>query len=303
LVSLLSRSRLVSLMSRGVKFYYPIPYFPSVSITGAHCDLKCSHCRGHYLQQMSDTSTPEKLREFCVRHEEKGGLGLLISGGSTRGGRVPLSPFLDTIRWVKDHTDLILNLHTGMLNKQEAEEVASTGVDVVSVDVVGSEETLKTVYGLNVDLDTYSATLTHLVDAGVNVAPHICVGIQYGEVLGEYKALELAAEVNPETVVIISLIPTENTPMANIEPPSVKSVTEIIKKAVKTCRQSEISLGCMRSRSYKTELEWAAIEAGAKRIAIASRSTLRRAADAGYEVHRFGCCCATPARYESALTI
>jgi len=288
-------------MPRTLRFYYPKPKFPSVSVTGGNCDLKCNHCKGHYLQHMPNVSTPEKLREFCLNHEKNEGVGLLISGGSTKQGRVPLKPFLDTMRWVKDHTSLILNLHTGMLNKEEAEAVAATGVDIVSVDLIGSDETLNIVYGLDASVSDYGATLGYLVDYGANVAPHICVGLHYGEVKGERKALEMAAEVKPETVVFISLIPTVDTPMDDVPPPSVETVAGLISEAAILCRGSEISLGCMRSRGYKTELDWQAIEAGASRIALASRRTEKRAELAGYNIEKFDGCCATPKSFDQVL--
>jgi len=250
---------------------------------------------------MPDVSTPAKLRAYCIKHEENGGVGLLISGGSTSEGTVPLTPFLDTIRWIKENTDLLLNIHTGMLNKEEAEAVASTGVDVVSVDLVGSEDTLRQVYGLDKSIEAYDATLVNLVDGGANVAPHICVGLHYGEIKGEKKAIELAAEVRPESVVFISLIPTTGTLMENVQPPKVKTITDLISIAGKKCSESEIGLGCMRSRSYKTELEWGAIKAGAKRIALASRSTEHRALEAGYGILKLDGCCATPKKYDSLL--
>jgi uncharacterized radical SAM superfamily protein len=250
---------------------------------------------------MPDVSTPKKLREFCINHEQSGGVGLLISGGSTKKGRVPLKPFLDTMRWVKDHTSLILNLHTGMLNEEEAADVAATAVDIVSVDLIGSEDTLKMVYGLDSCVMEYGATLRYLIDGGANVAPHVCVGLHYGEVKGERIALKMAAEVKPETVVFISLIPTMGTPMSDVLPPSVETVTGLIREATEICRGSEISLGCMRSRGYKTELDWKAIEAGASRIALASRSTEKRANEAGYCIEKLDGCCATPRRFDPVL--
>jgi uncharacterized radical SAM superfamily protein len=250
---------------------------------------------------MPDVSSPEKLKEYCIRHEGKDGVGLLISGGSTRSGRVPLEPFLDTIRWVKDHTDLIINLHTGMLNRKEAEDIAATGIDIASVDLVGDKETLRRVYGLDAEIKEYDATLQNLVDGSANVAPHICAGLDYGIIKGEHKALEMASTVNPETVVLISLIPTANTPMADIKAPCVDSIVGLVEEAVRVCKGSEISLGCMRSREYKTELEWAAIKAGVSRIAMASRSTERRVIEAGYDVMHLDGCCALPKKYDSRL--
>jgi uncharacterized radical SAM superfamily protein len=246
-------------------------------------------------------STPKKLRDFCINHENRGGVGLLISGGSNKQGRVPLGPFLDTIKWVKDHTSLILNLHTGMLTRDEAESVAATGIDIVSVDLIGSGETLRMVYGLDASVFEYGATLRYLVDGGANVAPHICVGLHYSEVKGERIALEMAAEVKPETVVFISFIPTVDTPMSNLLPPSVETVAGLISEASELCRGSEFSLGCMRSRGYKAELDWKAIEAGASRIALASRITEKRAEKAGYSIEKFDSCCATPRNFDKVL--
>src|SRR4030042_5210999 len=272
-----------------LRLYYPLPRAPPVSVTGGRCQLLCSHCRGHYLGHMPDVSTPERLRDFCVRHDEAGGVGLLISGGSTPAGLGPLEPFLPTIGWVKENTGLIVNLHTGMLDAAEAEGIASTGADIVSVDVVGSRETLKEVYGLKTGVEEYNATLTNLVDAGApHVAPHVCVGLHYGRVLGEHRAVEIAASIDPEVIVFLGLIPTENTPMAGVLPPPLDEITGLISEAKRLSPNTDVSLGCMRSRDYKLELDWAAVGAGASRVALASRSTEQRALDAGDRVIRLG---------------
>jgi uncharacterized radical SAM superfamily protein len=251
---------------------------------------------------MADVSSPEKLKRFCVEHESRGGVGLLISGGSTIEGRVPLRRYLPTLAWVKENTGLILNLHTGMLDAGEAEEVVSTGADIVSVDMVGSEETLREVYGLRVTVEEYGATLTNLRDAGAaSVAPHICVGLHYGELRGERRALKQSLAVEPEVVVFLGLIPTADTPMTGVVPPSIDDIVGLMMEAKRLRPGTEVSLGCMRSRGYKTELEWRVIEAGAERVASASRSTENRAAENGYEVKRLDGCCATPRTLEDRL--
>ncbi|MBN2334442.1 radical SAM protein [Candidatus Bathyarchaeota archaeon] len=287
---------------REIRLYYPMPRFPSVSVTGGHCDLMCSHCRAHYLGHMPDVSSPDRLRRFCVDHEATGGVGLLVSGGSTREGRVPLKRFLSTLRWVKENTGLIVNLHTGMLDAAEAEEVASTGVDIVSVDMVGSDETLRKVYGLRASVDEYGETLTTLREAGApSIAPHICVGLHYGELRGERRALQQALAIEPEVVVFLGLIPTKETPMEDVSPPPVDAIVGLMRESKRLSPGTEVSLGCMRSRGYKTELEWGAIEAGADRVALASRSTEARAVEAGYEVVRLNGCCATPRSLEEKM--
>jgi uncharacterized radical SAM superfamily protein len=289
-------------MSSTLRFYYPLPRFPSVSVTGPRCELMCAHCKAHYLGHMPDVSTPGKLKNFCVEHERGGGVGLLVSGGSTLDGRVPLKRFLPTLAWVKENTGLVLNLHTGMLDVSEAEEVASTGADIVSVDMVGSEETLRDVYGLKASVKEYGDTLTNLRDAGApSVAPHICVGLHYGEVKGEHKALEQSLSIEPEVIVFLGLIPTVDTPMSVVEPPAIDEIVGLIEESKRLSPSTEVSLGCMRSRGYKKELEWKAIEAGADRVALASRSTESRALEEGYQIKRFDGCCATPRALEDRM--
>jgi len=127
------------------------------------------------------------------------------------------------------------------------------------------------------------------------------VGLHYGRVLGEHRAVEIAAGINPEVMVFLGLIPTENTPMAGVPPPPPEEITGLISEAKRLSPRTDVSLGCMRSRDYKLELDWAAIEEGACRVALASRYTEQRAHDAGYSVKRLDGCCATPRSLEGRL--
>jgi uncharacterized radical SAM superfamily protein len=241
---------------------------------------------------MPDVSSPGKLKEFCINLEKNDGLGLLVSGGSLKDGRVPIKPFLQTIRWVKNHTSLLINLHTGIVSKTDAEEIAASGIDVASVDVVGSQETLRAVYGLSYSVDKYFESALNLKLEGVRVAPHICVGLHYGKILGEFDALKLASEIKPEVLVLIGLIPTIGTPMEEVPPPSIETMVRVIHEARRICPESDISLGCMRSRDNKTSHEIESIKAGVNRVALASRSTERWALENGYGVKRIESCCA-----------
>jgi uncharacterized radical SAM superfamily protein len=251
---------------------------------------------------MQDVSTPKKLKDFCIKHDADGGVGILVSGGSTKEGKVPLEPFLDTLRWIKNNTELIVNIHTGLLNKIEAEAIVATEVDIVSVDLVGSRKTLKQVYGLDVSVENYMGTLIHLKNAGVSsLAPHICIGLHYGEVLGEQKALEMAIKTKPEVIVFTSFIPTVNTPMEKILPPKINTITDFISDAKRRTKGTIISLGCMRSRENKIELEKKAIQAGASRIALASRITEKWALEQGYNVKKVNGCCVIPRSKENEL--
>ena len=53
-----------------LRFYYPMPRFPSVSVTGPTCKLNCKHCGSHYLNHMPNVDTSEKLKSFSARLAE-----------------------------------------------------------------------------------------------------------------------------------------------------------------------------------------------------------------------------------------
>ena len=283
-----------------LRFYYPMPRFPSVSVTGPTCKLNCRHCGSHYLSHMPEVDTPEKLKSFSARLEAEGGVGLLISGGSTPEGRVPLDGFYPAIRWIKDHTGLIVNLHCGLIGASEAEEIAASGVDIASVDLVGSEETIRGVYGLSARVEDYRDALLSLVDAGVpQVAPHVCVGLDHGAVKGERRALEIASEISPEVIVLLGLIPTAGTPMADVNPPSAEDMGKAATWAREASPISEVALGCMRQRTGRIDLEERLMEAGATRFTLPSKATVETANEMGYRVRFFDGCCAMPRSLEA----
>ena len=286
-------------LGRDIRFYYPRPRFPSVSVTGASCALNCKHCGGHYLAGMQGVEAPSKLKDFCVRHEADGGVGVLVSGGSDPEGRVPLGRFYGALGWVKENTGLIVNVHTGLMGSGQAGELASTGVDIVSADVVGSDETIRRVYGLDARVEDYSETLWALKEAGVpNVVPHICVGLDFGEMRGEARAMELASEIEPEIVVVLGLIPTKDTAMGAVDPPSGEDLARAVAAARLMCPESSIALGCMRPRGDKDRDEILAMRAGADRLVLPSSSTVEAAVAEGFTIRHLDCCCAVPERLE-----
>jgi len=284
---------------RELRFYYPKPRFPSVSITGSSCALRCKHCGGHYLEGMWGVEAPSKLKEFCINHEAEGGVGVLVSGGSDLQGRVPLGRFYGEIGWVKENTGLIINVHTGLLDTRQAEEIASTGVDIVSVDVVGSDETIRRVYGLDATVEDYAETLNALKDAGVaNVVPHICVGLDFGEVRGEARAIEVASEIEPEIIVILGLIPTQDTAMEAVDPPSSEDLAKVVASTRLMSPRSSVAVGCMRSRVEKGRGEVLAISAGADRLVLPASTTVMATAAEGFEIKHLDGCCSIPEELE-----
>jgi len=286
-------------LGRTLRFYYPLPRFPNVSVTGSRCALRCKHCGGYYLAGMENVDEPWKLREFASKLQSDGGVGLLISGGSDPSGKVPLEPFYETISWIKESTDLIVNVHTGLLSSEEASSLAETGVDIVSVDVVGSDDTVRRVYGLRSTVDDYRSTLAALRDAGIGyVVPHICVGLDYGELKGEASALMMIRDFDPENIVILGLMPTPGTAMADVPAPKPKYLAKVVAVARLICPRAGVSLGCMRSRLEKGRLEELVIRAGADSVVLPSRSTLEYAEREGFKVKHLDGCCSIPRSLE-----
>jgi uncharacterized radical SAM superfamily protein len=248
---------------------------------------------------MANVDTPKKLMDFCMRHEMEGGVGVLISGGSTPDGRVPLEKFYDAMNWVKENTSLIMNVHTGLLSPDEAEGIASTGADIVSVDVVGSNDTIRKVYGLNATVNDYQETLASLKNAGVShIIPHICVGLDFGKLRGEGRALLMLEDIDPEIIVVIALIPTKQTFMERVEPPSVNDVVKVVAVARLLFPSSNIALGCMRPRVEKSFEEELVIKAGASGIVLPTKATVDYARLEGYKIVEIKGCCAIPKSLE-----
>jgi uncharacterized radical SAM superfamily protein len=285
-------------LGKELKFYYPLPRFPNVSVTGTRCALNCAHCSGHYLHGMTGAKTPSRLKKLCTKLDAEGAIGILISGGSDIHGRVPLDGFYGALRWVKENTGLIVNVHTGLLDTETAEKISSTGIDIASVDVVGSGDTIRRVYGLNATAEDYWNTLQALDEAGVpHVVPHICVGLDFGEIRGEAAAIEMAQRLDSELIVILGLIPTTGTAMETVEPPSSEDIAKVVAVARLMCQKSDIALGCMRPRTDKAKMERLAICAGANRIVLPSRSTVD-IVQTEFSVKQLDGCCSIPKEFE-----
>jgi uncharacterized radical SAM superfamily protein len=279
-------------MSRTVQCFFPGRAFPAVSTTGARCELDCRHCGGRYLEGMRPATTPEELVALAQRLSEDGAQGLLISGGSTADGRVDLSRFEGAIRRVKNTTDLLVNAHIGLASKGEVEALVACGIDAFSVDVYGSSETIREVLGVSAVPDDYLQVVDELRAAGAPVvAPHICVGVHGGRLVGEGVALDAMAARRPELLVLISFTPTRGTVYEQAPAPSREAVLGVISDARRLLPGTKLLLGCMRDRSDRT-WEKSAVDAGLDGIVMPTASTMQALRSSGYRVVERRTCCA-----------
>ena len=281
-----------------LKVFNPGRAFPAISLSGSKCKLNCAHCGGQYLKQMLQVHSPESLIALCEKLNKQGTIGLLISGGCDSDGHVMLDGYYDALATIKKRTNLILNVHTGILSEKDAKQLAKTAVDFISVDLVGDSTTIQNVYGLTHKPSKYISLLKTLKKEGIkNIVPHICIGLDYGEIKGEFKAMDMISYIEPHAIVFIILIPTTGSKMVNCSPPTMNGVLKVISHARAKFETVPIYLGCMRPRSttyrhYRQEIEISAIDIGIDGIVLPSKQTFKYAQQKGIPIKKYKTCCA-----------
>lgn len=263
-------------------FYYPGKTFPSFSVTGPNCSLNCPHCEGKYIQNMIPVETPDKLFEQALKLSKQGGKGFLLSGGTEPDGKVPLSDYYPTLKKIKKRTDLLVNIHTGIPSEEDAERLKDAHIDVVSYDVIGDDETIKKIYGLDLDVGAYKRGYNLLIENGLNIVPHVTVGLDEGDIVGERKAVDIVS--SSDRIILNSLIPSNFGHSVSKE-----DFLSIVKYAVETTK-ADIIIGCMRERG-RAGLEIESIKLGVKGIVIPSTET-RNWVSKKYDYEKIEACCA-----------
>ncbi|MFW6048041.1 MAG: radical SAM protein [Candidatus Natronoplasma sp.] len=261
------------------KFYYPGDRFPSVSVTGSSCALSCPHCDGRFLKRMVHVSDPKELYDFALELKESNGTGFLLSGGCTEQGKVPIEKYCETLSKIKESTTLKINIHTGIPDEDMVGAIVDTEIDAVSYDMIGSKRTINKIYGLNFAPKDYKKGYERLKNAGLRVVPHITVGLNGGELDGEYKAIEILEK--PEKIVLNSLIPTDFGHSVSKE--DFFSVMDNIPE------ETSITLGCMRERG-RSKMEIQALKKEANGIVLPSKKTERWAKNQ-FDIKQVDKCC------------
>jgi len=267
-------------MMRTIALYRPGLDFPSVSVTGDSCELMCDHCQGRFLRGMVPATTPSSLRELASELRSRGALGLLLSGGCDPRGRVPLAPFLEEIRRIREEQGLMVNIHPGLVSEEEANDMAISA-DRISFDLVMDQDTIRERMHLDRSPEDYLQAFHHLCHAAPGrVVPHILLGA--GREDAELRAVREACIEETPCVVLLSLLGTK---VEDWEGRLLRAVREGVE------RDKAIILGCMRPRG-RTDVEMAALEAGASGIACPGAGTLKGIKERGWSVTEHKMCCA-----------
>ncbi|RKZ26764.1 hypothetical protein DRQ29_04425 [bacterium] len=280
-----------------IKFYLPgmfILYgkrgkYPAVSVTGAECELQCKHCKGRLLKPMPPARNSEELLALARKWKNDGIEGILLSGGSTKDGYVPLYPILPAVPKLKE-MGFYISAHTGYATQELAKAVAKAGVDQVLIDVVGDDETMRNILNLDGGVALVERSLDALFDEGLYVAPHIIIGLD-GKIKGEYNALEILKKYPINILEYVVLMPA--VAMKNdISPIPISDVLNILIEGRLMYPDIEQSLGCARPRGdYRYILEVWALRAGINRMALWSDIAVEEAEKLGLDIsYRYTCC-------------
>jgi hypothetical protein len=250
---------------------------------------------------------PEQLIERCLELVDQGCIGFLLSGGCDKKGEMlNLRRLLPAVKKIKNETDLIIKLHTGIIDKNLAEEIVAAGIDIASMEVVGSNDSIREIFDFEITINHYRRTLEYLEQADMPfIVPHVCIGLHYGKLKGENEALQIIDQsCDPSSLVFIVFRPTKATVLEDCHPPMPDDVSTVIKKATATFPGKDISLGCIRPRTrYREEIELAALQAGVQRMELPLKKTLRATEKMGYTIKTIHACCALPVQLEKlALT-
>ncbi len=290
---------------RHLHFYAPsfIPYktssfqsrpseFPTISVTGKECSLRCKHCNGNVLGTMLPVTSPTDLFRLCQRLKNQGAIGCLISGGCVPDGSVPLSKFVPSIAKIKQKLGLTVLVHTGIMKPAAAKALKEAGVDAALVDIIGSDETIREITNLRTTTRAYEETLSAFQDSGIKYVPHVIVGMHYGKLKGELTALRIVSHFRPESLVIIAFMPIRGTQMELVDPPRPMDVARVIAIARTMFPSTALALGCMRpGGDHRAETDVLCIKAGVDAIAFPSSEAIRFAEKNGYETTYSRVCC------------
>ncbi len=267
--------------------------FAAISITGSHCDLRCAHCQGKLLESMISAEDPQTFLRTADRLRVDGAHGILVSGGADQNGEVPLKKFIPSIRELKEKAPQFkVIVHTGLIRREIAEELKDSGIDQILIDVIGDDDTIREVYRLNKRVEDYEETLWMLKEMGHRLAPHIIIGHHFGELRGEWRALEMVTRVGVETIVLVIFKALHPSGKNHFKVPKPEETSRISAIARILNPDIPIRMGCIRpAHPWKAEMERGFILSGINTIAYPLQGTIDYVKETGLKTKFIEMCC------------
>ncbi|MBM4425187.1 MAG: radical SAM protein [Chloroflexi bacterium] len=267
--------------------------FVSVSVTGADCALACEHCQTQVLEGM--TALPRfdgSLFDLCCALAEKGSRGILVSGGCDKFGRVPLLRHLPDLIRARRELGFTLRVHPGLPDEETVAGLAEAEIDGAMVDIIGDDATIREVYHLQATVADYEAVLERLARHNVPSVPHVILGLHFGQMRGEWRALEMIQRRARKFLVLVILMPLTGTPMAGVKPPPVSELADFFSLARQALPTTPVMLGCARPMGQvKSAIDRAAVDAGLNGIAYPAEGVVAYARERGFTPKFVDACC------------
>jgi uncharacterized radical SAM superfamily protein len=267
--------------------------FPAFSITAGACALDCDHCQAKILEPMIPATKPEmldrKVRDLIML---QGLQGFLLSGGSNRRNEIRYERFYPVIEGLKrDFPDLKVAIHTALTDEAGAKRMEAAGVDTAMMDVIGSDDTIREVYHLDRPVEDFEATLAALTATRMEISPHIVVGLHYGEIRGEARALDMIARYPVNALVLVVIMPFYARP-GTFRTPATSDVGRIFLEARQRLPEKQVLLGCARPAGmHKRVTDAYAVMAGLDGIAFPAEGAVEVCREIGRDWHQEHACC------------
>jgi hypothetical protein len=253
----------------------------------------CDHCQAKILEPMIPATSPEmldrKVRDLIALQDLR---GFLLSGGSTKRNEIRYERFFPVIEGLKrDYPDLKIAIHSALLDERRAKRMEAAGVDTAMMDVIGSEATIRQVYHLDRPVEDFEATLAALCATTMEVVPHIVIGLHYGCIVGEPRALDIVSRHRIHSLVLVVVMPFYAKP-GTFATPRTEDVGRIFLEARRRLPDRQLLLGCARPPGMHRRVTDAyAVAAGLDGIAFPAEGTLAVAHAIGRPAVQEHACC------------
>ncbi|MCX7014837.1 MAG: radical SAM protein, partial [Candidatus Sumerlaeota bacterium] len=246
------------------------------------------------LKGMRSASDPEELWNLARRLQSEGCRGILLSGGCDLEGVVPLAPFCGALARIRNDLGFKTAVHTKLLDDATARALANGNPDVVMLDVVGADETLREMFNLpRKTVADITRTLDLAREHRLSIAPHIVVGAHGGQFRGEYKALAMLRGQPMKSLVIVLLMPLDGCRTEGFVSPNIEDIRRFFRTARHEFPDTPLLLGCARPMgSIQREIDFAALDSGFDGIAYPAEGAVARARDLGLRPIFSEYCCA-----------
>ena len=267
--------------------------FPAFSVTAAGCALMCDHCQAKILEPMIPATSPEmlerKVREMIDAQDLR---GFLLSGGSTKRNEIRYERFYPVVERLKrDFPHLRIAIHSALLDEARARRMEAAGVDTAMMDVIGADETIREVYHLDRPVEDFEATLGALCATSMQVVPHIVIGLHYGRILGEPRALDIVARHRIHSLVLVVVMPFY-AKAGTFATPDAADVGRVFLEARARLPDREVLLGCARPPGMHRRVTDAyAVAAGLDGIAFPADGAVALAQALGRPTVQEHACC------------